>query len=137
VEEEGTLHADADDGTVLPLAVDGGTAVASPTLKPGLHRLEVRHAGPTTINYTLALDPVRLQATAALPPLPDPSRATPPELPTLTDGRPQFFDLERNADVTFLLRADTPALYRLQTTGLLATEGRLRTRTATGFARAA
>src|SRR5438034_944357 len=74
--------------------------------------------------------------TAALPALPDPSRAKPPELPLLTDERPQFFDLERAA-TTFLLRADAPALYRLQSTGLLATEGRLRTRTVTAFARAA
>src|SRR5439155_21966405 len=101
------------------------------------HQLQVQHPGPATINYSLALEPLRLQAATALPALPDPSRAKPPALPLLTDKSPQFFDLERNADVTFLLRADTPALYRLQTTGLLATEGRLRTRTATGFARAA
>src|SRR5438874_2603819 len=79
----------------------------------------------------------RLPAATALPALPDPSRAKPPELPLLTDARPQFLDLERGADTTFLLRADAPALYRLQSTGLLATEGRLRTRTVTAFARAA
>src|SRR5205823_6537603 len=72
-----------------------------------------------------------------LPALPDPSRAKPPELPLLTDARPRFLDLERGADTTFLLRADAPALYRLQSTGLLAIEGRLRTRTVTAFARAA
>src|SRR5207247_1677171 len=80
---------------------------------------------------------LRVQAATALPALPDPSRAKPPELPLLTDERPRFFDLERGADTTFLLRADAPALYRLQSTGLLATEGRLRTRTVTAFARAA
>src|SRR5439155_1354114 len=82
---------------------------------------EVRSAGPATINYSLALEPLRLQAATALPALPDPSRAKPPELPLLTDTAPQFFDLERSADTTFLLRADAPALYRLQSTGLLPT----------------
>src|SRR6266566_3281680 len=137
VKEEGTLHAEAEDGTALAIAVDGGPPLPSPAVKPGLHRLEVRSAGPATINYSLALEPLRLQAATALPALPDPSRAKPPELPLLTDERPQFFDLERGADTTFLLRADAPALYRLQSTGLLATEGRLRTRTVTAFARAA
>src|SRR5436309_3946903 len=136
VKEEGTLHAEAEDGTALAIAVDGGPPLPSPAVKPGLHRLEVRSAGPATINYSLALEPLRLQAATALPALPDPSRAKPPELPLLTDERPQFFDLERAA-TTFLLRADAPALYRLQSTGLLATEGRLRTRTVTAFARAA
>src|SRR5207253_3003853 len=133
----GTLHAEAEDGTALAIAVDGGPPLPSPAVKPGLHRLEVRTAGPATINYSLALEPLRLQAATALPALPDPSRAKPPALPLLTDERPQFFDLERGADTTFLLRADAPALYRLQSTGLLATEGRLRTRTVTAFARAA
>src|SRR5437867_401438 len=137
VKEEGTLHAEAEDGTALAIAVDGGPAIPSPAVKPGLHRLEVRSAGPATIHYSLALEPLRLQAATALPALPDPSRAKPPELPLLTDERPRFFDLERGADTTFLLRADAPALYRLQSTGLLATEGRLRTRTVTAFARAA
>src|SRR5216117_604053 len=137
VKEEGTLHAEAEDGSALAIAVDGGPSLPSPAVKPGLHRLEVRSAGPATINYSLALEPLRLQAATALPVLPDPSRAKPPELPLLTDERPQFFDLERGADTTFLLRADAPALYRLQSTGLLATEGRLRTRTVTAFARAA
>src|SRR5437867_3667012 len=135
--EEGTLHAEAEDGTALAIAIDGGPPLPSPAVKPGLHRLEVRAAGPATINYSLALEPLRLQAATALPALPDPSRAKPPELPLLTDARPQFLDLERGADTTFLLRADAPALYRLQSTGLLATEGRLRTRTVTAFARAA
>src|SRR5438552_13433254 len=128
VKEEGTLHAEAEDGTAIAIAVDGGPAIPSPAVKRGLHRLEVRSAGPATINYSLALEPLRLQAATALPALPDPSRAQPPALPLLTDKSPQFFDLERNADRTFLLRAEAPELYRLPTTGLLATVGRLLTR---------
>src|SRR2546426_771013 len=89
----------------------------SPRSRPG-------PAGATTINYSLAFEPLRLQAATALPALPDPSRAEPPELPLLTEQSPRFFDLDRGADATFLLRADQPALYRLQATGLLATAGR-------------
>src|SRR5437867_3618327 len=93
VKEEGTLHAEAEDGTALAIAVDGSPAIPSPAVKPGLHRLEVRPAGPATTNYSLALEPLRFQAATALP---DPSRAKPPELPLLTDTAPQFFDLERS-----------------------------------------
>jgi hypothetical protein len=134
--EEGTLRAEGEDGRPIAVSIDGGPPLASPGVKPGLHRLEVRPVGAETVNYSIVLEPLRLQAGTALPALPDPSRATPPTLPVLSEKGPRFLDLEREANATFLLRAAAPALYRLQTTGLLATEGRLRTRTVTAFARA-
>jgi hypothetical protein len=136
VREAGALRAEAEDGTLIPVSVDGAPAVPSQTVAPGEHRLEVASAAATTVNYALALEPVALQAATPLPSLPDPARAVPPALPVLTDAAPQFFDLDRRADRTFLVRADVPALYRLETTGLLATAGRLRTRTVTAFDRA-
>src|SRR5262249_51099749 len=76
--EEGTLHAETEDGTAVELSVDGAAPLPAPVVKPGLHRLAIPHTGATTIAYALALDPLRLQAAASLPALPDPSRAAPP-----------------------------------------------------------
>src|SRR5207249_4446512 len=45
VKEEGTLRAEAEDGTAVAIAVDGGPPLPSPAVKPGLHRLEVRSSG--------------------------------------------------------------------------------------------
>jgi len=53
-----------------------------------------------------------------------------PDFPLLTEGRPLFFDLKRSSNATFRVKADKPGLYLLQSTGLLATEGIVRSRTA-------
>src|SRR6185503_19851987 len=64
-----------------------------------------------------------------LPPLPDTARAAIPEFPQLVPGTPQFLDLERQRSATFKLVVPKPGLYELATTGLLATEAEVRTRT--------
>ena len=46
---------------------------------------------------------------------------------------PQFFDLERRGSRTFLVKVDTPGLYRLETSGLLETSGTLRSRVITSL----
>jgi hypothetical protein len=127
------LRAEADDGSLVPVSVDGATPQKSQTVTTGEHHLDVRDVGGRQVHYALLVAPLQLQASTPLPPLPDPARAAPPKLEVLTAKQPRFFDLDRNADATFLLRADAPALYRLQSTGLLDTEGKLRTRTITAF----
>ncbi len=136
VDEPGELRAEADDGSLLPVSVDGAAPQESQTVKKGEHRLDVRYSGDAPVHYTLMVDPLRLQASAPLPPLPDPAQAKPLKFAVLTEKKPCFLDLDRTADATFLVRADAAALYRLQSTGLLSTEGNLRTRTITSFARA-
>src|SRR5262249_24143860 len=94
-------------------------------------------AGDRPVHYALAVEPRRWQVSAPLPALPDPTLAAPPQLAVLSEKRPRFFELQRNADATFLVRAAAPALYRLQSTGLLSTTGTLRTRTIPAFDSAA
>jgi hypothetical protein len=129
VAEAGTLRADAEDGARLLVSVDGGPSLEEVPVEPGQHEVAVRNDRPETVVYSLAVEPLALQATAPLPAVSEEALATLPRFPVLRTGAPQFLDLERNAGATFFLQADKPALYEIRSTGLLATAGTLRTRT--------
>ncbi len=58
-----------------------------------------------------------------------------PVFPTLTAKKPAAADLDRNSEKTWRLGVSQPALYILESTGLLQTAGLLRTRTRLNFAR--
>ncbi len=132
--EKGTLKAIAEDGSLLDLSLDGGSWQSQLSIEPGRHSVSVHHRGSQTVVASLYLEPDRLAPDDPLPEMP--SSPLTDVMPVLTGDAPQFFDVERNQKATFLVRADEPALYRLQTTGLLETEGNLRTRTVTSFLRA-
>jgi hypothetical protein len=128
-DERGTLRARDEAGTLIDVSVDGGAPRKETVVEEGEHTLSVSNAGAATVLYSLALEPVRLQAAAPLPPVPPEALEALPKFPTLTAGAPTFLDMESSESATFLVRADAPALYRLESTGLLATEGNVRTRT--------
>ena len=73
-------------------------------------------------------------ASPPLPPLPAGALAALPRFPSLRPSSPRFLDLARGASATFLVQAEKPGLYQLQTTGVLATGATLRTRTVTSLA---
>ncbi len=124
----GLLRAEAEDGSLLDVRVDGGDWQQGLAVTAGTHTAEVRVTGTATVVYSLAVTPHALLATTPLPPVPDALLAGLPDYPVLADGEPQFLDLERDETRTFLLRAAEPALYRLESTGLLETAGTVRTR---------
>lgn len=129
VEEAGILRAEAENGARLPIALNGIPSIAEASVAPGLHELTLRHDLPETVLVSLVVEPLALQSTEPLPPLPDAALAALPKFPVLRPGAPQFLDLERGAGATFLVQAEKPALYEIRSTGLLATSGTLRTRT--------
>ncbi len=137
VREPGELRAVTDDGTALEVSVDGETARKSPAVAAGAHRASIAVTGSSTVQYSLRFEPLRLDPATPLPAATDPSLTAPPSFPVLTEAAPTFFDLDRGGSATWLVRADEPGLYRLQTTGLLATSGNLRTRLITSFERQA
>ncbi|HVT57481.1 MAG TPA: hypothetical protein VHR45_03700 [Thermoanaerobaculia bacterium] len=126
-----TLRAQTEDGSLLQISVDGGPFDKSSAVAAGRHEVAVRNEGGGTVVYSLAAEPQALAAAAPLPPLPAAALAALPRFPVLRPGVPRYLDLERGASATFLVQAEQPALYELQTTGLLATSGILRTRTVT------
>ena len=130
VTERGTLRALDEAGTLLEIAVDDGQPRQEPVVEPGEHTLRVSNPTTATVIYSLAFEPLRLQAGVPSPPIPPAALDALPSFPTLTAAAPIFLDIENSESATFLVRADAPALYRLESTGLLATEGNVRTRTA-------
>ncbi len=135
VSEEGTLRAEAEDGSLMDLSVDTGPWQKTYSVGSGSHSVSIRSMAKDTINYSLSLEPRRLSAGTPLPSLSKTALDSLPKFPVLTDSRPLFFDLDRTSSSTFNLRADKSALYQVQSTGLLATEGNLRSRTTPRFVR--
>lgn len=130
--EDGVVKATAEDGSLMQVAegVDWKTQLS---IRPGPHTLHVRNTGQATAGVSVAFAATRLLPETPLPPLPDTALAAIPNFPALTETTPQYFDLDRHAAATFVLRADKPALYQLESAGLLATSGNLRTRTVTAL----
>ncbi|MFY9822120.1 MAG: hypothetical protein WAM82_12110, partial [Thermoanaerobaculia bacterium] len=129
----GTLRAEPDDGTRLDVAVDGGGWSPQAEVAAGDHKVAVRppieKGRLNTVVYSLWVEPMSVQATTPLPPLPDAALNAVPKLPSLSTGAPRFFDLERGQRSTWLVQAEKPGLYAVRSTGLLATAGTVRTRT--------
>ena len=132
--EPGVLSARDDAGAPLDVSVDGGPWRTEAEVDPGSHRAAVRQQGQEIVLGSLSLLPVRLSQTAPLPPLPDTALASLPRVPEIAEGKPQFLDLARESRQTFLMHAERDALYRLEATGLLETEGTLRSRVVTSLA---
>jgi hypothetical protein len=134
--EPGTLRAEAEDGSLLEVSVDGGSWSTAVAVEAGAHTATVRNTRKESVVHSLVLAPRRLELSSPLPELPDSALAALPRFPVLTETTPQRFDLGRRSGATFLLRADKPGLFRLETTGLLATGGQVRTRTLPSLAEA-
>ena len=135
-DERGSLRAETVAGERLELSLDGGPWQRESVVEPGAHKVAIRHTGADTVQYSLALEPLRLRVETPLPALPDTALAALPDFPQIGEDRSHFFDLDRDSSETVIVKADRPALYRLETSGLLATEAALRTRTVTSLARA-
>lgn len=125
----GEVRATAATGEALDLRADGGAWQERLELAAGSHRVAVRNPGPDTIDYALHWLPRRLAQSTSLPPLPRQLSRAAPDFPELSATAPRYLDLDRHQRATFKVRVDRPALYRLESSGLLETEGNLRTRT--------
>lgn len=135
VGEPSSIRAELEDGTTLPLSLDGAAPLSEADL-PADEEHRVTLAAPGSGGpRILSLVAVPMRERQPLPELPADLEPKPLDLPVLLAGTPQFFDLDRDEARTFLVRADEGGLYRLESTGLLATEGNLRNRVVTSLAR--
>ncbi len=137
VPETGTVNAIAEDGRHLPFAINRGAPTISRRLAPGRYSLTLANAGEQAIHYTLTFTPLTTDPSTPLPPISPQALAARPVFQVLGSQRPLPVDLARSETRTFNLAVKEPALYRVETTGLLATEGTLRTRVDTRLASAA
>ena len=127
VPEPGTLSARTEDGKALELSLDDGRHGSAIDVNGGRYAVTVQ-AGKAPSAYSLSLAPARLASSTPLPPLPDGRLAGLPKFPLVTPRAPRFLDLERRSNETFTVRVDKPGLYRFESTGLLRTGGKVRTR---------
>ena len=133
---EGTLAATAEDGKAIAVAVDGAPPAPSTHLRAGAHRIVIANAEDHALPLTLHIDRDALQPEAPLPLMSAERLKALPDFPVLTPDKPAFFDLARSQQRSVNIAVAAPALYRLETGGLLATQGNLRTRMVTSLARA-
>lgn len=125
----GRLEAVAEDGTRIPVSVDGASPALDPSLAEGPHVLRITWAGEEPLGYTLALASRRTDPREPLAPLPAARLAGLPDFPVLGPGAPRPFEIERRARTTFRVAVAEAGSYALESTGLLALGARLRTRT--------
>jgi len=132
---KGHLQLITPTGEPQAVSVNGSIARLSHPVRKGL--VDVTVAAPTdeTVNASLRFVPWSSRKDAPLPVVSEAALAGLPEFPVLDDRGPQPLDLARSDDSTWLVRVGEPGLYRLQSTGLLATEGNLRTRIRPSYVR--
>lgn len=127
VPERGTLRARTEDGRGLEISLENGKAGAAIEVEAGRYRVLVR-ASDAARAYSLGLEPTRLASTTPLPAMPDARLAGLPKFPVITADAPRYLDLPRVSTETYNVRVDAPGLYQFETTGLLHTGGKVRTR---------
>ncbi len=121
--EAGTLSARSEEP--LSMWLDGWEADADgASVTPGAKRVRVVNDGAGVALITLRHTP--LSTVGGLPSM---SLSGMPDLPQLAAGRPLAFDLSAGQSATAAVTVDAPGLYVLESTGLLALSGTLRTQT--------
>lgn len=128
VPEPGTLKAIAEDGHPLELALDNGKRGTAIEVGAGRYSVTVKERNAVQ-DYALLLEPLRLASRTPLPPMPDAKLAGLPKFPLMTPGTPSYLELQRNSTSDFKVHVAAPGLYQFETSGLLHTSGKVRTRT--------
>ncbi|MEJ2420222.1 MAG: hypothetical protein P8018_00570 [Acidobacteriota bacterium] len=119
-----------DGGASLSVDLDGHMGPAPGPFGKGKHTLTVKNTGRKSLIFSVIVKPHRAKASQAPPTLPPVLEEEVP-FPVVTEQKPYFFNIPRGGQKTALLHIDTPALYRIETTGLLKTACTVRTRTQT------
>jgi hypothetical protein len=137
VSESGEIRVQAEDGSLLETSINSGPWIKAVSAEKGTYTISVRNTGKNTVIASMIYTPLRLKPETPLPVIPDSTLSAIPKFSVLAEKNPQFFDISEGGTATFSVRSDKPALYRLESTGLLAVEGNLRSRTITSLNRQA
>jgi uncharacterized protein YecT (DUF1311 family) len=133
----GTVSAVAEDGSDFAFTVDhGGPLTAWPTAA-GEHVLRLENTTSAPLNLALDYTPQERLPDTPPPPVSAAALQAIPQFPLLTAQLPAFFDIAKEERRSFAVTVTRPALYRIETTGLLQTEGTVRTRTVVSLDRQA
>jgi uncharacterized protein YecT (DUF1311 family) len=124
-----TVTAIAETAQPLSFVVDKGVPVTAWTATGGQHVIALKNDGNKPLSLTLHETPVELAPETPLPAMSAGRLAQIPVFPPLLAQEPVFVDVAPSEKRTFNVAVKEPGLYRLETSGLLQTEGAIRTPT--------
>ena len=124
--QRSTLVIERDKETPFLLTAGERSLTADSILSPGSHKLSLKNSGTETTLFTLQTIPAKSTSELTLGELK--TRLKQPEpFPQLTEQKPLYVDFKRNQKQHFTLIVEEPSLYRLETSGRLATQLTVRT----------
>ncbi len=108
---------------------------SSAAVEKGLHQLQIKNPSDKNLSVFFSFRNHQQLNQSGLPPLPDNVLDQLPQFHSIDENNPQYLSLSRQQSQTFNLNVKEPALYRLESSGLIQTQGSLRTRVNTNFDR--
>lgn len=123
-----TVTVVGEDGQPVNFAVDKGKPVAAWPVTDGDHVITLENKAEKPVFVTLHDTPAALAPETPLPPIGVDRLAAIPVFPVLAVNALSPVDIAPAEKRTFAVSVQKPGLYRLETTGLLQTEGAIRTR---------
>ncbi len=130
-EESELSAATITTGISFTSTLDGNPCGSSCLVSAGEHSIVVRNDSPRTQIFSLKMTSIRILSNSKPAYLTSGVLENFPKFPVMTEKTPLFGDYGYNEKKTFLLTVASPALYRIETSGLLKTACVVRTRTRT------
>jgi uncharacterized protein YecT (DUF1311 family) len=126
---DGVVTATAEDGRPLRFVIDRHAPAAEWRGGNGRHVLTLANPTDQAVSVALRFTPDALAPATPLPALSPEAQQALPRFPALVPRQPRYFDIDQGEHRTFALDVAEPGLYRVESSGLLQTEGAMRTRT--------
>ncbi len=126
VRQRSTLVIARNKETPFLLSAEERRLTADSILSSGSHKLNLKNTGTETTLFTLKTIPAEPPSELTLSDLKD-QLEQPEPFPQLTEQKPLYVDFERDQKQHFTLIVEEPSLYRLETSGRLATQLTVRT----------
>jgi hypothetical protein len=115
-------------GAAAPYEINGTRFDKSATFDPGDYTIAVPAGSQDLRRLVLKATPVERIPSEPPPPFPDEKRLSLPSFPRLAVATPSFLDLDRTASTPYAITVSQPGIYRIETTGRLATRLMIRDR---------
>lgn len=125
----GVLRAVAEDAGALKFSIDGDDEVTEWRGDGARHDLTIENPTDKAMMASLQFTPDALAPETPLPKLAPEILAAVPKFPPLEPRQTTYFNIAKSEQRTFALDIATAGLYRVESSGLLQTEGNMRTRT--------
>lgn len=109
------------DGKFCDFEIDGKKITNVTDADSGLHVITITNSAKDTRQLFLKAVPGQLLSSSPVLKFPDEKKAARSIYPILEPSVPQYTDIDRNSSVVYLLNVNVPAIYKLETTGRLAT----------------